>query len=178
MILNIFTHRITNITIDKALLSFIDTFGSAPDVRIWKDGENTKGLADGYIKAVESCTEDYIFMLEHDWEFIRTPKHSLKEIVEMMRKEGIVHLRFNKRVNAPAVLDRTLEDKGWYCETPFVSNNPHIIDRKAYLTYIDNGWIQRHGGSKGVEEVISKHINGAVYGGLGYPQVIHHLRGR
>ena len=177
MTLNIFTHSVKVETMPKALKSFRETFGP-PDLYVWKDGITTTGLADGYIQAVQTCADDYIFMLEHDWEFIRKPDHTFQEICELMKRDGITHLRFNKRVNEPKLYDTYLNEKGWYCETPFVSNNPHIIDRKAYLEYIDKGWVKRKSGSSGVEEVISKHINGAVYGRLGHPQMVRHLNGR
>lgn len=153
-------------------------FGDPPVMNVWKDEMNTIGLADGYIKAIQACTDDYIFMLEHDWEFIRKPEHSLSEITDMMRENNIHHLRFNKRSNEPVKKDNWLIDWGGYCETPFVSNNPHIIDRKAYRKYIEQGWIQPRGKDLGIEEIISKHINGYIYGGIGYPQMINHLRGR
>ena len=175
MMVNIFTHKIRKPTIGRCLQSFRDTFGEH-EVKIWMDGENTTGLADGYIKAIQDSTYDYIFMLEHYWEFVHKPEHSLEEIVDLMREEGISHLRFNKRENQPVKYDSWLKDKGWYCETPFVSNNPHIIDRVQYLNHIK--WIKRKGKDKGIEEIISKHINGAIYGGRGYTQVINHLRGR
>lgn len=176
MTLNIFTHPVTNETKDLALKSTLETFtGQFHTIRIWKDGHNTTGFADGYIQAVQQCEDDHIFMLEHDWEFIREPEHSLSEITDMMKAGGIVHLRFNKRENKPKLYDKWIKGKGCYCQTPFVSNNPHIIDRKAYLQFIENGWIQRLGKDKGVEEIISKHINGAIYGDLGYPAVVQHL---
>ena len=179
MNLCIFTHTVRTETLPVALKSYKHVFGNPSEIQIYKDGVNSTGLADGYIKAIQSNTDDYLFMLEHDWEFIRKPDHSLQEICEMMKRDGITHLRFNKRENIiKKKYDTWLTDKGWYCETPFVSNNPHIIDRKAYLEYIKNGWIQRSKGSKGIEEIISKHINGAVYGRLGHPQMVRHLNGR
>jgi hypothetical protein len=175
MIVNVFTHSINNPTISDCLASFERTFGKY-EVKVWFDGRNTSGLADGYIKAIEQCEDDYIFMLEHDWDFVRKPEHSLQEICEMMAKDNIPHLRFNKRSNEPAMYDKWLIDKGWYCETPFVSNNPHIINRIEYLDRIN--WMKRVGRDKGVEERVSWYANGAIYGGMGYPQVIRHLRGR
>lgn len=177
MTLNVFTHPINNPTIDQTVLSFIRTFGNDLPMKVWEDGRNTKGLADGYIKAVKECKSDYIFMLEHDWEFIHRPEHSLKEIIKMMNEEGIVHLRFNKRKNEAVNMDTYMKDKGWYCATPFVSNNPHIISRKAYLGFIEQGWIKNLPGSRGIEEELSNYITGAVYGGVGYRQVIKHLNG-
>lgn len=177
MTLNIFTHNTRNPTIDIAIRSFNNTFGEYPTL-IWRDGANTTGLSDGYIQAIESCPDDYIFMLEHDWEFIQTPDHRLPLIIEKMKADGIVHLRFNKRANEPVNADSWLKDMGWYCETPFVSNNPHIIDRIAYLGFLKNGWIKSRRRSFGIEEVISRHINGTIYGGIGYPAVVKHLRGR
>lgn len=178
MTLNVFTHKVKNPTISTTINSFVSVFGWPERINVYTDGVNSNGFGDGYIKAIRECTDDYIFMLEHDWRFIRKPEHSLCELTELMRTHGIEHLRFNKRVNYPKLYDTELLDMGWCCRTPFVSNNPHIIDRLAYLQYIERGWVQPLSGSMGVEEIISKHIDGRIYGGIGYPQIIEHLNGR
>jgi len=208
--LNIFTNCTqhapkTDIT-EKTYKSFVKTFGYQ-DYKIWLDKhpegdrlfeyENnlnyrfggpiniTNSLSDGYIQAIQQSDADYLFMLEHDWIFNKYIIHSLIMLIHAMKKENIYHLRFNKRKNEPMKWDKTLREFGnknslHYCVTPCLSNNPHIIDRKRYLEFIEKDYILTMPGSKGIEEIISKqtHLNGAIYGPLGYPATVTHLDGR
>lgn len=186
--LHIFTNPVKKPVFHQTFESFVHTFGYIEPV-VWCDGHIyletlkdfdvrlTSGLADGYIRAIQESKADYLFMLEHDWQFLSIDD-TLEDIVDLMKRNDLHHLRFNKRENKPAVWDKWIEDKGEYCLTPNVSNNPHIIERRIYLQFIKEGWIQRLGGSKGIEEIISKHIDGAIYGGEGHPATIKHLDGR
>lgn len=144
----------------------------------------SSSLSDGYIRAITESSAEYLLMLEHDWIIDRTRlMHTLPEILAAMRGHGIDHLRFNKRGNTPESWDREMSEHGdagfRYCRTNNVSNNPHILRRAAGLEWIDKRWIEVKPGSDGIEQ---KHLRnprtwGAIYGGLGYPQVIHHLDG-
>jgi hypothetical protein len=190
--LHIFTNPVEKPVFNMTYQSFVHTFGylepqvwchSSPDDKYVNNLAGfyvnfTQGLADGYIRAIQESKADYLFMLEHDWEFLNID-HRLEDIIDMMGREGLHYLRFNKRDNTPAVWDKWLEEIQGdipYCKTPQLSNNPHIIDRKKYLKYVK--YIQRLGGSKGVEECISKHLDGYIYGGLDHPATIRHLNGR
>lgn len=193
--LHIFTNPSKYKWIDSTYNSFIGTFGTMktavwchskpnhPYVKSLNKFNNinfTNSLADGYIKAIMTSKSKYLFMLEHDWEFLKID-HSLDEIIYLMDNDGLHYIRFNKRKNTPAKWDRWLKEVNSsisYCITPNVSNNPHIINRKMYLKYVKNGWIVDRGGSKGVEEVISNHIDGVLYGPENHPPTIKHLDGR
>jgi len=208
--LNIFTncsqHAPKTDIIEKTYLSFVKTFGYH-DYKIWLDKhpegdrlfeyENnlnfkfggpiniTESLSDGYIQAIQQSDADYLFMLEHDWIFNDNIRHGLTAFTQSMRCQNLYHLRFNKRKNEPIKWDNTLTEFGLganlrLCKTPVLSNNPHIIDRKKYLDFIELEYIVTMPGSKGLEEIISKqtHLNGAIYGPLGYPATVTHLDGR
>lgn len=142
----------------------------------------TDGLADGYIKSTEVCESDYIFQVEHDWEFLPTIKHSLEFLVGCMKKQGMDHLRFNKRNNIHAVNESLTEiqvNGCTFCKTTKRSNNPHIINRKSYL----NGWNDRIDLSNtpkradGIENMMVG-LTGYIYGEYNYPQQIEHTDGR
>jgi hypothetical protein len=146
----------------------------------------SQSLSYGYIKAIRSSNADYLFMLEHDWifkqEFIF---HNIHQIVFAMQEAGIYHLRFNKRANIiKRGFDSSLTERRHgdfvYCKTPFLSNNPHIIERKKYLEFIAAGLIKIDTGSLGIEQVISKNPQtwGAIYGPKNYPQTVEHLDGK
>jgi hypothetical protein len=210
---NITLHLFTNASaiapstdiIQNTVRSFRQAFGALP-VTVWYDPKpNTRhattyekalrklyrdirpmnGLSDGYIRAITRTESDWLFMLEHDWEFQPAMiKHSLDEIIKVMESDEIYHLRFNKRANEVAGWDVDLHESGQgdflYCKTDILSNNPHILNRKKYLDFIRRGYIVRKPGSKGIEEVISVQPDtwGAIYGPLGYPQTVRHTDGR
>lgn len=191
--------------IRKTYASFCETFG-AMSATVWCDPnprpahfakyrsnllKNFKvvnkctSLSDGYIKAIESSTADFLFMLEHDWLFRRDlVKHGLDDIIEEMKASGIFHFRFNKRPTVIAGWDKELHQmEGFcltWCKTHILSNNPHIIDRKKYLGFIRKKYIAVQPGSKGIEERISKMPDtwGAIYGPMGYPATVDHIDGR
>lgn len=148
----------------------------------------TTGLSDGYKKSIRESGADYLFQLEHDWSFV-TPLigHSLQEIMETMTAEGIYHFRFSKHENRlhPDLLKwqtimtaKECRRTGIrYCETDNLSNNPHIIDRRKYLGFLDR--ILTRTGARGIEENLTKKgLVGCQYGGLNYPPTIKHLQGR
>jgi hypothetical protein len=144
--------------------------------------ELTESLSDGYIKAIKSSKSDYLFMVEHDWLFLPTIKHTLEEILFDMENKDLWFLRFNKRHNTVKATDKWLkEGKGryiGYCETPSLSNNPHIINRKVYIERALQ-YIKISKGSVGLEERFTKEeITGFLYGPLKYPNTIEHLDGR
>ena len=180
----------------KTSASFFDRFGEMP-VKVYCDvhpdtegaGEYidmlrimfgtvivTDSLSDGYIKAVESCTDEHTFMLEHDWLFLDGITHSLDEICEQMRCSGLMHMRFNKRDNKPKSWDTSLRDvpgRVPFCLTDFLSNNPHIIDVGMYRKYALPR-LKRTRGKKGIEHELQG-VEGAIYGPIGYPATIQHI---
>ena len=146
----------------------------------------TKSFSDGYIKSILQSDADWLFQLEGDWELqSNLIKHSLSEIVEMMERTGIYHLRFNKHANYSTqkfdsiIIPHTCNGID-FCTTPFLSNNPHIINRVKYLEFIKRGYLQVQTGSLGIEQVIGRKPDtwGALYGGIDYPACIKHLDGR
>jgi len=144
-------------------------------------------LSDGYKKSVEQSDSDYIFMLEHDWEFNKSLiKHSLEEITAVMSTHSIYHLRFNKRQNIVSGWDIGLTEKYYplngkvfqWCETSCLSNNPHIIDVKTYREKC-LPLLQIKPGSKGIEENLTHvGLTGAIYGPKGYEKTVNHIDGR
>jgi hypothetical protein len=146
----------------------------------------TTSLSDGYIKSITNSKSDYLFQLEHDWLFnSHLIKHTLDEITSVMRKKGLYHFRFSKHHNTlkpflmkwQTIMEEKECDGLWYCETDNLSNNPHIIDRKKYLTFLDK--IRLDTGSHGIEERLTKKgLIGCQYGSLDYPPTIKHLNGK
>ena len=144
--------------------------------------ELTESLSDGYIKAIKNSKSDYMFMVEHDWLFLPSINHTLEEILYDMEYNDLWFLRFNKRTNTIKATDKWLkEGKGKYmnyCETPSLSNNPHIINRIKYID-IALPYTKVSKGSVGLEERFTdKEISGFLYGSLNYPNTIQHLDGR
>lgn len=214
--LNIFTNSTASAPstdiIRRTWESFRETFGGVPVVvycdthpntrmagkyvaalrKIFPDVVETISLSDGYIRSIrESCEDyDYLFQLEGDWEFVAgNIRHSLAEILSVMKGHDIYHFRFNKRENKIAVWDKRMDEQKYangngtlimkYCESNNLSNNPHIIDRKKYVDELIK-YIQVIPGSKGIEEKLNA-VGGlvsCVYGPLGYPATVTHLDGR
>jgi hypothetical protein len=208
--LNIFTNSSANspstMHIENTYASYLKTFGYGLKNTVWCDvNPNTKSsdeyiinlkktfnninptgsLIQGYHTAIKNSNSEFMFMLEHDWDFkSENINHTLLQIMEGMRKDNILHLRFNKRTNQDAQgWDLNLvEIKGSvfdFCMTDCVSNNPHIINRQRWLDeaskYIDT----RCNGAYGLEEFLTRSpIRGAIYGALGHPPSIHHTDGK
>ena len=208
---NIELHIFTNATVNapsteiikQTYYSFCDCFNYQGDVTVWYDPNPntdcadeylknlknifstvniTSSLSDGYVNAVTSSTAEFLFMLEHDWKFLPTITHSLDEICQVIKKENLVHLRFNKRLNKPIRLDKRLHEVNstiTYCITPILSNNPHIIQKDIYLEKAFP-YLKKESGSKGIERRLKrvKSLKGAIYGPLDYPPTVQHLDGR
>jgi hypothetical protein len=207
--LNIFTNSTLSAPktdiIRRTYDSFCDTFGHEYPVTVYCDPKpnfkmskfyfeelqkyfpfvyKANSLSDGYIKAVNSpYNEDFIFMLEHDWQFNnQLIKHSLEDICHAMELLNIYHLRFNKRQNIVSGWDIGLKEISIYgftcCETSVLSNNPHIIHRETYIKKC-LPLLQVKPGSKGIEENLTHcGLTGAIYGGLNYPATVKHQDGR
>jgi hypothetical protein len=149
----------------------------------------SSSLSDGYVKSIKQSQSDYLFMLEHDWEFLPSITHSLEEIIFEMNEQGHMYMQFHQHTNNEIIGREELKERARLKELPYkvvphcfsthVSNNPHIIDRKKYtenaLKYIN---IRK--GSEGIEwELIrSRKITGTIYGPLYHPKTIKHLNGR
>lgn len=149
---------------------------------IFSEVHQTNSLSDGYVKSIHNSNSDFLFMLEHDWEFLSTITHDLNEIIEVMNIEKIVHLRFNKRSNIAKKFDKELKavdhHKMPYCTTNGVSNNPHIINRKMYIDEALK-FVNVREKSFGIEKELSnKGICAAIYGGENYPATILHKDGK
>ena len=207
--LNIFTNCTLSAprtdVIERTYKSFIDTFGPDYPVTVYcdphpnyKQGKyyiealeklfpvviKTDSLSDGYIKAVNNTDAEFCVMLEHDWQFNKPLiKHSLEQICEIMQKNNIYHLRFNKRQNIKAGWDTqfTPTDVNGFkcCISNNMSNNPHIIDRKKYINEMIK-YLKILPGSKGIEEELNKTEKyfSYIYGPENYPATVTHLDGR
>ena len=192
--------------IDATYASFVETFGAPTMTTVWHDPKPNKrasneyhknlkknfpevyitsSLSDGYTRALTESKADYLFMLEHDWVFdTALIDHGLKHICDAMKTEGLVHFRFNRTRNSEGLGDQWLIEKTVnglaYCLTPYLSNNPHIIQREKYADEIlPHIMVSKHGKKYGIEEEVSKveHLHGAVYGPKDYPPTIGHLDG-
>lgn len=157
---------------------------------IFHDVRLCSSLSDGYIRAVkESSNYDFLFMLEHDWIFKKDMiRHGLNHIMEVMSDLNLIHMRFNKRKNIVKLWDKWLKenygipaswDNLYFCETPVLSNNPHIINRELWIKKC-LPYVQIKPGSKGIEENLTarKDLTGAIYGPLNYGACVEHLDGR
>ena len=193
-------------TIESTYNSFLTTFGPVEKTCIWYDPKpnkkagheyrqnleeffgavnTTASLVDGYARALKESDARFLFMLEHDWNFLEERiAHSLEEICHAMEREGLLHLRFNRLDNVSKEGDVGLvEAKSKqlaYCVTPQLSNNPHIIQRERYIEdafpYLK---VSKSTGSKGIEEQLTlvQSLTGAIYGPMGHPPTIVHLDG-
>ena len=206
--LNIFTNSTASSPstdiIRRTYDSFCDTFGYNYPVTVWCDIHpnidkfpeyitrlkkifpevvTTNSLSDGYSKSVKYTDTEFLFQLEGDWIFNKDLiKHSLEEICDEMEFRGLYHFRFNKRPNVVALWDTELKEFNGndvvYCETPCLSNNPHIIAVKKYRE-ICLPRLKLESGSKGIEEhLTNKGLTGAIYGGKNYPSCIIHQDGK
>ena len=211
MALSLDLHIFTNSTpsspstqmIMETYQSFCDRFGFAAAPTVWCDRNpnvdqaeqylsnlrqqfdrvvESRSLSDGYSRAVQSSTADWLFMLEHDWEFLPTITHDIATIVDVMREQNLLHLRFNKRSNMAKKSDRNLQAIAHarmpYCTTGFLSNNPHVINRARYLTEA-LPFINVREKTFGIEKDLSAAgLKGAIYGPADYPATITHKDGK
>ena len=143
----------------------------------------TEGLAHGYVKSIILSKTKFCFQLEHDWLFLKDRiHHSDLEILDAMRICGISHFKFNQGANVKTAFDKTLLQETVrgvpFCRTPGCSNNPHFIDRPAYiekyLHLIDVG----AEGSGGIELLLGGVPSCGIYGPLDHPPAIQHIDGR
>lgn len=133
----------------------------------------TQGLAHGYVLSIKQSRADYLFQLEYDWQ-LHDIKHSLDEIIQLMKERGAYHFRFNKRLDKPNfksdkwhsyMIEKTHNGMK-FLVTDNLSNNPHIIDRKFYLNKLINNIDTTKGKSFGIEENLTrKGYKSYVYGG-------------
>lgn len=144
----------------------------------------TKGLADGWKKALDSAKTDYIFMLEHDWVFDKdVVQHTLKDILYRMKRDRLWCMLFNKHPNDISLNNTKWQSyfeptKSFYCLTDRFSNNPHILDVKRFkeeqMHKID--WTAPGAGQ--IEQVLQRKVDIAVYGRYGDQPAIIHIDGR
>jgi hypothetical protein len=215
--LHIFTNSTVNAPdtwhIENTYRSFKETWKKDMPVTVWCDRNPNKerceeyiealrklfpivntevgGLSHGYHQAANGSTAEFLFMLEHDWEFYadRIP-HTLDQIIDGMRKDNILHLRFNrKQANEPDAHASFGHDIEWedyegsvfpYAMVKQVSNNPHIINRQRWLAEAaQHTHYIRFGGEYGLEEYLTASpIRGAIYGPRGHPPTIKHTDGK
>lgn len=205
--LHVFTNATTSAPdtqlIERTYRSFCETFGNDIAVTVWCDPKpnteqgaayitklnglfdrvnETQSLSDGFVRAVNTATTAYLFMLEHDWQFLPTIRHGLTEIMAAMEAQDLLHLRFNKRANVAKKSDRALQPVDYpampYCTTGFLSNNPHIIHCERYIKRALQ-WITVREKTYGIEKDLSQgHLQGAIYGPAGYPATVEHLDGK
>lgn len=199
--LNIFTNSIKSAPSTKIIkemyYSFLATFGSFP-VYVYCDTHPNKrqavkyinnlkkifpvvivtdSLSDGYIRSITDRDYKYLFQCEHDWIFTNEIYHGIFEILEVMERDNIWHLSFNKRANNPEEA-HILEEKDIYTLATSFSNRHHIINREYFLKNC-MGYMIRDKGSKGIwGKVAPAGLVGAVYGKHHHPATVIHLDGR
>lgn len=216
--LHMFTNSTVNAPdtwhIENTYKSFKDTFKVDIPVTVWCDRNPNKerceeyiealrkifprvetevgGLSHGYHMAVRGSDKEFLFMLEHDWEFkAENIEHTLEQIIQGMRLDNILHLRFNRKrhgnhpdANASFGFDIEWEDfEGSifpYSMVKMVSNNPHIINRQRWLSEAaQHTHYIRFGGEYGLEEYLTASpIRGAIYGPRGLPPTVVHTDGK
>jgi hypothetical protein len=215
--LHIFTNSTVNAPdtwhIETTYKSFCDTFKKEMPVTVWCDknpnqekafeyidalrkifpvvNHEVGGLSHGYHLSVFNSKSEFLFMLEHDWQFYadRIP-HTLDQIVDGMRKDNILHLRFNRKLhgNHPDGHASLGQDMDWvdyegsvfpYSMVNMVSNNPHIINRERWLKEAaPHAHYVGFGKSYGLEEYLTASpIRGSIYGPRGHPPTILHTDG-
>lgn len=150
--------------------------------KLFKSVNETSSLSDGYVQAVKKSNSKFLFMLEHDWVFNNNILHPLNTILEVMDKENLMHLRFNKRMTVAKKFDKGLIEINHpimpYCKTAGISNNPHIINKELYVK-LALPLINIREKSYGIEkELSSSNLFGAIYGPLNYANTITHLDGK
>ena len=192
--------------VERTYSSFVNAFGTPMKTKVWHDPKPNKrasteyhqnleklfpevhlstSLSDGYTRALKEAETEFLFMLEHDWEFVsELINHDIARICTTMKKAGILHFRFNKMSNATGVDDRWLTEQRSgdlaYCVTPYLSNNPHVIQREKYIEEaLPHLFVSKHGRKYGIEEALIKavHLHGAIYGPEGHPPTVKHLDG-
>lgn len=187
--------------IERAAQSFAITFGQI-ETTVWCDRHpneqqapeyvaalrkrfprvvESDSLSDGYLRAVRGSESDFLFMLEHDWEFLEIPV-TLEDLCVQVEESELTHLRFNKRPNRALFWDKWLKQEQGsrfaFCRTPCVSNNPHVIHRRRYLDTA-MPYVRHLPGARGLEERLSnRSIAAAVYGPIDLAPTIRHLNGR
>jgi hypothetical protein len=190
--------------IEHTYRSFCDTFGTIPPV-VWCDSHPhterfaaycqamldagftdirvSEGLSFSYINAIRSCRADFLFILEHDWSFVKENiRHTLAEILDVMAARGLYHMRFNKRKTIVTSWDNTLTEYDYnglkYCVTPGISSNPHILQtRLAMRTIVPMVDIKRKYSAER-QMTDQPHLVGEIYGPKDHPATIHHMDAR
>jgi hypothetical protein len=111
--------------------------------------DSSAGFRDVRLGMCEWFQHDYLFLVEHDWEFMLDIP--LKEIVEDFdNHDHINYVRFNKRPNVPKevltatkrvggdlYLIRDKHTKTHLLHTPQYSNNPHIERMSKYREWCE-----------------------------------------
>lgn len=192
--------------ISNTYKSFCATFGKIPVTTVWCDHHpntdrfdayarslrlagfpvirKTESLMDSYLGIIASGRADYLFVLEHDWQFVHSNiRHGLDQIVAAMSSAGLYYLRFNKYDNRVQFWDKQMtahSSRGVdYCLGNCWSGNPHILDRQQCLKLDIPGRI-RSRGRLTLERHLTKDrsLSGAIYGPMHHPPTIVHTDGR
>jgi hypothetical protein len=143
---------------------------------------STRGLADGYVRSLQLSNAEFLYQLEHDYEFDPSRiGHLVSDIAQAMRAAGIPYLRFNIGPNADNELDRVeaLDMAGIpVCKTVIFSNRPHLLDRTyALQNYVPQMNVAGRG-YRGIEKELTEAFkSGWIYGPHGHPPVIRHIDG-
>lgn len=135
-------------------------------------------LSDGYIKMIDNSQSDFIFVLEHDWKFLKENiNHSLSDLCDIIETNNISHLRFQRLHNASLMNGVDIIDNNPMFQTVKMAyNNPHIVYVPEYRKTARK-YICIDAGSMGIEDRLSHRddCKFAVYGTL---PMVEHLDGR
>ena len=142
----------------------------------------TTSLSNGYIKMIQTTNSDYLFVLEHDWVFLKENiKHTLDEICQQMQLHFVSHMRFNRHHNSEGFEMPDYDAKPYndfFCVCESASNNPHVINVSEYRKTAFK-YLREDIGSLGVEHNLRKvDCKFMIYGDINTPATIIHSDGR
>lgn len=167
----------------------------------------TSSLAQAQCHTARVGGAKYVFLLEHDWFFPRTRiRHSISNLITLMKLSNISYIRFNKRRNVatswdgPCLINHTFSGELYLSFSGTYNNNPHIANFLTYEKWFDKKqcesstswsgakWEREmrqickpnkvlHGSCSHFVRLSSSLCRNFIYGYEGYPSTAYHLDG-
>jgi len=139
---------------------------------------DVSSLSDGYIQMVDNSKSDFIFVLEHDWKFLKENiNHSLSDLCDIIKTNNISHLRLQRLHNASLMDGVDIIDNNPLFQTVKMAyNNPHIVYVPEYRKTARK-YICVDAGSMGIEDRLS-HRDDCKFAVYGILPMVEHLDGR